>query len=149
MSSLSPASQITGYVLMAIIGLYTLLLWWWQAMVLSGRVMKNPDGSTDDWAVQKTHYGMAFADVFLACPASLIGIALVFIAPRWGCFVLSLIAFWLVWVNLATTATSLRFKRPKITLAWLATFPSGSLLGAAYLVWVATHFEAVFGAPPG
>lgn len=134
---------------MAIIALYTLLLWWWQAMVLSGRAMKNPDGSTDDWARQKTHYGMAFADVFLACPVSLIGITLVFIAPRWGCFVLSLIAFWFMWVNVVTTATSLRFERPEITLAWLVTFPSGSLLGAAYLVWVAIHFEAVFGAAPG
>ncbi len=42
MSSLSLASQISGYLLMAIIGLYTLLLWWWQAMVLSGKAMKNP-----------------------------------------------------------------------------------------------------------
>ena len=149
MSLLSPASQITGYLLMAIIGLYVLFLWWFQVMVLRGKTMKNPDGSTDGWALQKTHYGIAFADVFLACPVSLFGIALVFIAPRWGCFVLGLIAFWFVWANLMTTATSLRFEHPKITLVWLATFPSGILLGAAYLAWVAIHFDAVFGAAPG
>ena len=143
MSTLSPASQVIGYGLMAVIGLFTMLIWGWQVMVLSGRPMRNPDGSTDDWAVQKTHYGIAFADVFLACPISLIGIALVFPAPRWGCFVLSLIAFWFVWSNLMTTATSLRFERPKMTLGWLAVFPTGIVVGAAYLAWAAFHIDAL------
>ena len=68
MTELSLSSQIIGYVLIAIIGLYMLLLGWWQAKVLSGRSMKNADGSTDDWKAQKTHYGIALADLFLALP---------------------------------------------------------------------------------
>ncbi len=145
MTELPLVSQIVGYVLVAIIGLYTLLLGWWQAKVLSGSAMDNPDGSTDDWKVQKTHYGIAFADLFLACPVSIVGIALVFVAPRWGYFVLSLIAFWFVWTNLMTTATSLRFERPTISLNWLVVFPSGIFVGAAYLFWTVIHFDAVLG----
>lgn len=143
MSTLSLASQVTGYGLTAILGLFTMVIWGWQVLVLSGRPMRNPDGSTDDWAVQKTHYGIAFADVFLACPVSLLGIALVFLAPRWGCLVLSLIAFWFVWSNLMTTATSLRFERPKMTPGWLLVFPSGIVIGAAYLAWAAIHIDAL------
>ena len=143
MSALSLASQITGYLLIAMIGLFTMLVGGWQVMVLSGRPMRNPDGSTDDWTIQRTHYGIAFADVFLACPVSLMGIALVFLAPRWGCLVLSLIAFWFVWSNLMTTATSLRFERPKIAPGWLVEFPSGIVIGAAYLAWAAIHTDAL------
>jgi hypothetical protein len=57
-------------------------------MVVRGKVMKNPDGSLDDWHEQKSHYGMAFADVFLACAACLIGIALVTVDCRWGYYLL-------------------------------------------------------------
>jgi hypothetical protein len=77
-------SQIILYLLLALIGLYVLLIGVWQIKVLRGENMQNPDGSTDDWREQKTHYGIAVADVFLACPAGIIGIILVFISPRWG-----------------------------------------------------------------
>lgn len=141
MGELSLVSQYIGYALIAIIGAYVAVLGWWQARVLAGRSMENPDGSTDDWKSQKTHYGIAFADLFLTCPASFIGIALVFVAPPWGFFVLSLIAFWFIWGNTMTTATSLRFERPSITMNWFIAFPSGILVGAAWLVWVFIHVE--------
>ena len=143
MTELPLASRLAGYALIAVIGLYTVLLGWWQAMVLSGRPMQNPDGSTDDWRVHKTHFGMAVADLLLTCPVSIGGIALVFLAPRWGYFVLSLIAFWFVWANLMTTSMSLRFERPRITLSWLFVFPSGILVGGAYLFWMVIHFDVV------
>jgi hypothetical protein len=38
----------------------------------------------NSWHEQKTHYGIAFADVFVACPTSLIGIILIFLSPRLG-----------------------------------------------------------------
>ena len=46
--------------------------------------MQNPDGTSDDYREQKTYYGIAFADVFLACPVSFVAIALVFLNPWWG-----------------------------------------------------------------
>ncbi|UCD71821.1 MAG: hypothetical protein JSW70_02175 [Syntrophobacterales bacterium] len=67
MQELSFLSQIILYVLLALIGLLALIVWGWQIMVLQGKAMKNPDGSTDDWHKQKTHYGIAFAEIFLAC----------------------------------------------------------------------------------
>ena len=65
MQELPLVSQVSLYVLLALIGLFALLVGGWQIMVLQGKAMKNPDGSTDDWHEQKTHYGLAFADVFL------------------------------------------------------------------------------------
>ena len=67
--TLSPASQISLYILLALMGLFALLVFGWQIMILRGKAMKNPDGTVDDWHEQKTHYGIALADVFLACPA--------------------------------------------------------------------------------
>lgn len=144
MQTLLPLSQISLYLLLALIGLFALVIWGWQIMVLQGKSMKNPDGSADDWHEQQTHYGMAFADVFLACPASIAGIVLVFISPRWGYYLLALVSAWLVWANVMTTATSLRFKKPRITLNWFITFPLGALVGLAYLVWTLIHFDAVY-----
>ena len=106
--------------------------------------MKNPDGSSDGWHQQKTHYGIAIADIFLACPASIAGILLVFVSPRWGYYLLALVSFWFVWANIMTTATSLRFEKPKITLNWLIGFPSGILLGLAYIVWTLVHFHVIY-----
>lgn len=68
----------------------------WQIKVLRGAAMRNPDGSVDDWHEQKTHYGIAFADVFLACPAGIVGILLIFIAPRGEYYLLGLERFWFV-----------------------------------------------------
>jgi hypothetical protein len=51
MDALSLLSQVTGYLLIALMGLYMLLFGWWQAKVLSGQAMENPDGSVDSWKV--------------------------------------------------------------------------------------------------
>lgn len=144
MQELSLVSQISLYVLMALIGLFALLVGGWQAMVLKGKAMKGPDGSSDDWHEQKTHYGIAFADVFLACPVSMAGIVLVFVTPRWGYYLLALVSFWFVWANVMTTATSLRFEKPKINLSWFITFPFGILVGLAYIVWTIVHFDTIY-----
>jgi len=144
MQELSLLSRVTLYALLALIGAYTLLVWSWQVKVLKGKEMKNPDGSSDDWHQQKTHYGIAIADIFLACPISFTGILLIFISPRWGYYLLALIGFWFVWTNTMTTATSLRFEKPKITFSWLIVFPSGILLGLAYLAWTIIHFHVIY-----
>jgi hypothetical protein len=144
MRELSLLSQVSLYLLLALIGVYALLVFGWQVKVLKGKAMKNPDGSSDDWHQQKTHYGIAFADVFLACPASITGILLVFVSPRWGYYLLALVGFWFVWANIMTTATSLRFEKPRITLNWLIVFPSGILLGLAYIVWTIAHFHLIY-----
>ena len=49
MNSLAPLSQITLYVLLALMGLLSLIIWGWQIQVLRGKDMKNPDGSADNW----------------------------------------------------------------------------------------------------
>jgi hypothetical protein len=144
MQELSLLSRVTLYALLALIGVYTLLVLFWQVKVLKGKAMKNPDGSSDDWHQQKTHYGIAIADIFLACPASIAGILFVFVSPRWGYYLLALVSFWFVWTNILTTATSLRFEKPKITLNWLIVFPSGILLGLAYIVWTIAHFDIIY-----
>lgn len=124
--------------------LFALIVWGLQIMILRGGRFKNPDGSADDWHEQKTHYGIAFADTFLACPASIVGIILVFITPRWGYYLLALAGFWWVWGNVMTTATSLRFHKPRINLMWFISFPFGALLGLGYLVWTVIHFDIIF-----
>ena len=144
MRQLSLLSQISLYALLGLIGLYALLVFGWQVKVLKGEAMRNPDGSSDDWHQQKSHFGIAVADVFLACPASIAGILLVFLSPRWGYYLLALVGFWFVWTTTMTTATSLRFEKPKITLNWLIVFPSGILLGLAYIVWTIIHFDIIY-----
>lgn len=136
-ATLPLASQISLYVLLA------LVIWGWQIGVLRGNAYTNPDGSKDDWHEQKITYGIAFADTVLACPAAIAGIILVFPSPRWGVFLLALVSFWLVWANIVTTATSLRFYHPRITVAWFVSFPFGALVGLAYIIWVVLHFDAV------
>lgn len=144
MQNLSTHSQTSLYVLLGIMGLYCVTVFVWQILVLKGQAMKNADGSFDNWHEQKTHYGIAFADVILACPVNIIGIILVFIAPRWGHYLLGLISFWWVWTNVMTTATSLRFEKPKITLIWFITFPFGALVGLAYILWTIMHFDLIY-----
>ncbi len=144
MQTLSLSSQIILYVLLGLIGLFSLIIWGWQIMILKGKVIKNPDGSSDGWQEQKTHYGIAVADVFLACPASIIGIALIFVSPRWGFYLLAMVSFWFVWANTMTTATSLRFENPKLTLNWWIVFPTGIFVGLAYILWTVIHFDAIY-----
>ena len=49
MDELSTGAQITLYVLLALIGLLSLIVWGWQIQVLRGKEMKNPDGTADSW----------------------------------------------------------------------------------------------------
>jgi hypothetical protein len=144
MRELSLLSHVSLYLLLAFIGLFAVLIWGWQVRVLKGKPMKNPDGSSDDWHEQKTHYGIAFADVFLSCPLSIAGIVLVFLRPQWGYYLLALVSFWSVWSNMMTTATSLRFENPTINLQWFITFPFGALVGLAYIVWTMVHFDTIY-----
>jgi hypothetical protein len=145
MQEFSILSRITLYVLLALLGVLALIVWGWQIQVLRGKAMKNPDGTADDWHEQKMFYGIAVADIFLACPISIIGIILVVLgSSRLGFYLLAWVSFWFVWANTMTTATSLRFEKPKITLNWLIVFPFGALVGLAYFVWTLVHFEAVY-----
>ena len=137
-------SQVILYVLLVLFGLFLLLIGGWQIKVLRSAAMSNLDGSVDDWHEQKTQYGIAFADVFLACPAGIVGILLIFIAPRWGYNLLGLVSFWFVWANIMTTATSLRFEKPVLNLNWWITFPVGILVGRAYILWTVFHFDAIY-----
>lgn len=142
--TLSLASQISLYVLLALIGLFSLIIFGWQIMILRGKTMENPDGTADSYHEQKTHFGIALADVFLACPLSFVTIILVFLAPRWGFYLLGMVAFWFVWANTMTTATSLKFEKPKLSLNWWIVFPTPVILGLATVLWIAIHFETIF-----
>lgn len=144
MQELSLLSQITLYVLLALMALFALIVWVAQIMILRGGRFRNPDGSVDDWHEQRTHYGIAFADAFLACPATIAGIILVFAIPRWGYYILALAGFWWVWGNVMTTATSLRFHNPCINLKWFITFPFGAVMGLAYIAWTIIHFDTIY-----
>ena len=144
MPTLSQFSQISLYILLALIGLLSLIVWGWQIQVLRGKDMKNPDGSVDNWHEQPIFYGMAVSDIFLACPLSIIGIVLVFVSPRWGFYLLAWVSFWFVWANTMTTATSLRFEKPKITLTWLIVYPFGALVGLAYFIWTLDYFDIIY-----
>jgi len=144
MQNLSIVSQFSLYTLLGIMGFYSLLIFGWQIMVLKGKAMKNTDGSVDSWHEQKAYYGIAFADVFLACPVNIVAIILVFITPRWGYYLLALVSFWWVWANLMTTVNSLRFEKPKITFSWFFTFPFEILVGLAYIIWTVVHFDTIY-----
>lgn len=144
MPELSLVSKVFLYVILGIMGIICLIVWVWQIKILRGEAMKNPDGSFDSWHEQKTHYGIAFADVILACPINIAGIALVFISPRWGHYLLALVSFWWIWSNIMTTSTSLRFEKPKITLEWIIVYPFGILVGLSYIVWTIIHFDTIY-----
>ena len=142
--ALTLSSQITLYVLLGLIGLFTLLVFGWQIMILRGKTVDNPDGSSDGYRQQKTHYGIAFADVFLACPLSFLAIALIFLLPRWGFYLLAMVSFWFMWANLMGTVTSLKFEKPKLTLNWWVVFPTGGFVGLAYSLWTIIHFDIIY-----
>lgn len=144
MENLSSFSLISLYVLLALITILALIIWGWQIMVLRGKAMSNPDGTHDDWHEQKIFFGIALADVVLACPVTLAGVVLVFVNPRAGFFILSMASFWFVWANIMTTATSLRFEKPKFTAAWFIAFPFGVIVGVAFIAWTLIHFDRIF-----
>jgi hypothetical protein len=144
MNGLSLVSLVSLYILVALLALTFILLLWWQSQVIKGKAMKNPDGSVDDWHEQKILYGMAIADVFIACPMAILGVSLILFGSKWGFYLLALDSFFFVWINTATTMTSLRFHKPKITLIWFIVFPFGAILGFAFLVWTIFHFDIIY-----
>lgn len=144
MSDIPLPSLIGFYLMLGLMGLLAIVVLVWQIMVLRGWTMKNPDGSVDSYREQKTHFGIALADVVLSAPLTLLGIGLVLADSRWGFYLLALVSYWLVWSNLMTTATSLRFERPTIDVVWFFTFPFGALLGLGYLVWSVAYFDVIY-----
>lgn len=145
MQSLSFVSRVGLYALLALMGVFGLLAWFFQFRTLRGGAFKNPDGSTDDWHREKTFYGIAVADVFVACPGNTLGIVLILFSSRWGYYLLALASFWWVWANVMTTATSIRFYEPRRGfLLWLAGYPFGIFLGLAYIAWTVLHFDVIY-----
>ncbi|MCP4547068.1 MAG: hypothetical protein GY835_11435 [bacterium] len=145
-ASLSFGSRILLYVLLAAIAFFTGVVTWAQVGCIRGRFFQNPDGTTDDWREQKIFYGIAWADLLLACPTSTAALVLIFAAPRWGFFLMGMVSFWFLWTNVMTTVTSLRFEKPKLTLAWLVVFPLGAVIGLSFIVWTFVNFHVLFGA---
>ena len=145
LEGLGPASTWVLLVLLALMALLTVLVAGAQIGCIRGRPFQNPDGTVDDWREQKIFYGMAWADLLVACPLSFVSIALVFAHPRLGLMLLVGVGTWLLWANVMTTVTSLRFEKPRLTMPWLVVFPFGGLVGAAYLAWILVHFRTVFG----
>lgn len=143
MPDFSLTSQITLYALLAFIGMLTLLILLFQIQVFRGKRMPNPDGSADDWHEQKIFYGIAVADILFACPLGFAVVALILTGSPWGLFLLPMHGFYFLWANTMTTATSLRFHSPKLTLMWFIVFPLGALVGAATLVWCAVHLTLI------
>jgi len=138
------AGKVILYADIVLTGIICLILWYWQWNVLRGKAMPNPDGSVDDWRDQKLCYGIALADIFLAVPAALTGIVLIFTGQPLGYYLTGLTSFWFLWINTATTATSLRFEKPRITLEWIIVFPFGAVLGLVYIIWSLIYFEVIF-----
>ncbi len=137
-------STIILYVDIGLMGLIAIVLLGWQVMVLRGRSMKNADGSVDNWHEQKLLYGMATADIVLGVPVTLAGILLIVLDVSVGFYVMGMVSFWFLWINTATTVTSLRFERPRLTLNWFIVFPLGAILGLVYIVWSFIYFEEAF-----
>lgn len=130
--------------LLFVMAVYTLLVLLAQVGCLTGRPFENPDGTRDDWSEQKVFFGIAWADLTVACPTAALAFILIFLAPRWGLFLLSLVAFWFLWANVMTTVTSLRFERPALSAKWFVVFPTGAVVGLGYIVWMLLHFRQVF-----
>ena len=137
-------SRIILYIIIVVFGLLAIVVFGWQLTVLRGKSMKNPDGSVDDWHEQKLFYGIALADITIAIPMTLIGIALILLGWRIGYYLTGLASFWFLWANIMATVTSLRFEKPNITFSWFIVFPFGAVVGLAYIVWTLVHFETIF-----
>ena len=137
-------SNIVLYTIIILFGLMCLILLPWQVNVLRGKSMKNPDGSVDDWHEQKVFYGIALADITIAIPVTFIGIVLIFVGWQIGYYITGLASFWFLWANVMTTATSLRFEKPKITLMWFIVYPFEAILALAYIIWSLIYFQEIF-----
>jgi hypothetical protein len=145
LSDLSDLSRVFLYILLTIISLFTVIVLVAQIGCLTGRPFVNPDGTKDDWREQRLFYGVAWADILIACPLSFLSVVLVFLDHQRGFFLLGMVSFWFIWANVMTTATSLRFEAPKITFRWLVVFPLGALIGLGALAWIFIHFDLIFG----
>jgi len=145
LNQLPVESRIILYLLLAVIAVLTLIILWAQIGVARGKPFENPDGTKDDWREQKIFYGIAWADIFVACPVSGAALIMIFAAPRWGFYMMGLVSFWFVWTNVMTTVTSLRFEKPRITLPWIAVFPLGTVIGLAFISWTLAHFDTIYG----
>ena len=55
-----------------------------------------------------------------------------------------MIGFWFVYANILTTATSLKFEKPRFTFMWFIVYPMGILVGVAVLAWAGVHFRSVY-----
>ena len=139
------SSRVILFVLLSAMAGFTLLLLWAQIGTIRGKPFANPDGTKDDWREQKIFYGIAWADIFVACPVSIAALGMIFTAPRWGFYALGMVSFWFLWANLMTTVTSLRFERPRITVQWLFVFPLGAVLGLALIIWMLVHLDTIYG----
>ncbi len=137
-------SRIILYIIIALFGLLAIIVFGWQIMVLRGKSMKNPDGSVDDWHEQKLFYGIALADITIAVPTTLVGIALIFVGWRIGYYLTGLASFWFLWTNIMTTTTSLRFEKPNISFSWFIVFPFGAIVALAYIIWSLIYFQEIF-----
>jgi len=137
-------ANIILYSILACMSLIIIVVLWWQIQVLKGKAMKNPDGTYDDWHEQKIFFGIAIADIFVAIPTTLAGIIMILINIHWGFYILALASFWFVWANIMTTATSLRFGKPKINILWCIGFPFGTLVGIAYIIWSIIYFNMIY-----
>ena len=136
--------QAILYIIIVLFGLLSIIVFGWQIMVLRGKSVKNADGTADDWHKQKLFYGIALADVTVAIPVTLIGIILIFMGWRIGYYLTGLASFWFLWANIMTTATSLRFEKPKISFNWFIVFPFGAILALAYIIWSLLYFQEIF-----
>jgi hypothetical protein len=142
---LPTSSRIILYLILLLIAFFTAAVTWAQLGCIRGRFFQNPDGTVDDWREQKIFYGMAWADLIVACPLSVVGLVLTFTQPRLGLLIIAGVSVWFVWANVMTTVTSLRFEKPRITLQWLFVFPLGILVGLGYWIWILVHFHLVYG----
>jgi hypothetical protein len=143
MADLSLASKIAHWAMVGVLDLGLLVLWGWQLQVFRGRRMKSPDESFDDWHDQPLCYGIALADMTISVPAALLATVLMIRDAAVGFFLYGAVAFWSLWVNLVTTAVSLRFHRPRPTFFWIFAYPFQVALALAYLVWLLVHFRVL------
>ena len=145
MDELSLLSRVSLYLVLTLVALFSGLLFWFQAQVLIGKAMPNPDGTFDDWHRQRIFFGIAFADLVFTVPLSVAAIALSLQGSHWGHYLLTMLGYFYVWSNTMTTATSLRFEKPKITLMWFFVFPLGILVGVCILAWTTAHAAFLYG----
>jgi hypothetical protein len=144
MENLSLIGLVTLYILTGLLSFVSIVLWWWQTQIFKGKTMDNPDGSKDDWHEKDILFGMAAADIFIACPMAILSVILILFGSKWGFYLLALDSFFFVWINTATTTTSIRFHKPKITMEWFIIFPFGAILGFAFIVWTVVHFDIIY-----